>query len=203
MKSRMLTRRKSATMVVTKQTLTQALNEARGVAKALEKTPNDARYKEIQTLYNDISGILRKKSEDFAQDGATSLEDYFDTARLPEIARELKSDVDRIVALKNEVSRVPTEAKQPAQAPVEAPAPVHASQRNPNTKGISMSSKLFAARKKKVSDDEILDDAAPVEGAIPEAPIDDAAPALDAGAPGAIPPVAPGAGAPAPGPTPS
>jgi hypothetical protein len=209
MKSRMLQRRKSATMIVTKQTLEQAMGEARGIAKALESTPNDPRYKEVQTLYNDISGVLRKKPEDFAADGASSIEDYFDTARQPEIARELKSTVDRILSLKNEVSRVPAEAKQPVQAPVEAPAPVHAmaSKRNPTTKGISMSSKLFAARKKKVSDDEeILDAEAPmVDEAIEgEAPMDGAAPMTSAppadlgGAP-----VAPGAAGPTPSPAPT
>lgn len=210
MASRMAARHhKKATMLVTKETLMQALQEARDLVNKVGR--DDPRAAELIQLYNDIAAVTNNREEDLSA--------YFDDAISPDTARELKSAVDRIAQLKNEISR-------PAPPPATTPAPVRASantghlecpycerggfknqqeldnhvddehqgrlaSKNASPKGAPMSSRLFARKKKVQAEDEMLD-AAPeaVAGDAPAEPLPDEGAAPAPAAP-AAPPVAP------------
>jgi hypothetical protein len=179
MASRMTQRRqKKATMLVTEQTLEQALTEIRELVQLVGH--DDYHAEELKQLYNEIAGVLR------SGEGGGLQDDMFDDAVNSETATKLKADVDRVAQLKNEISR-------PAQAPAQQIA---------SQEGVSMSSRLFARKKRVEADDEMLD-AAPeaVAGDAPMDPLPEggADPALDAGAPpvdAGMPPAGPAGAAP-------
>lgn len=98
MKSQMLNRRfKKATVLVSRQTLEQAIQEGEALAeKLLQTNPNDPLLDQIEQAVARLQGVLQMSPQDMAADGASSLEDFLDDAKQPGYAAEIKKDVDMI-----------------------------------------------------------------------------------------------------------
>lgn len=90
MKSAMLNRRqKKATVLVSRQTLEQAIQEGQALAENLLQTnPNDPSLDEIEQAVARLQGVMQMDP----------LEDYLDDAKQPGYATEIKKDVDMIAS---------------------------------------------------------------------------------------------------------
>ena len=86
MSSKMIARRKTSTMLVTKESVEQAIREANLLAEQLMDTnPNDKRLDEISEAADRLSALL-----------TTGDDSYFDNAVKPNEASQAKLDVDTI-----------------------------------------------------------------------------------------------------------
>jgi len=107
MASRLVQRHKKSTILVTERTLNQAMTEARAMVQMLGH--DDPRSEELKQLYNQIAQYARGK-------GGT---EFYDDAVNPEIARQLKEAVDKVLQMRTEVNQPATApATQTQQAPV-------------------------------------------------------------------------------------
>src|SRR5271169_639285 len=97
MESRMFNRHKQATILVSKNTLEQAIKEGNEVAeKLLQSSPNDPRLDQLEEAIGRLSGVLTKSQGEMQQEGASGLEDYLDNSKMPDAAAVIKKDVDFI-----------------------------------------------------------------------------------------------------------
>lgn len=111
MVSRLFARRKKATTIVSKQTLEQAVQEARGaVERLMESAPKDSRIDQLQNAISFLESIINKSSVEMQQEGAATLDDYLDDAVMPEMAQKIKQDVDMIANTKNATPQQTQEA---------------------------------------------------------------------------------------------
>jgi hypothetical protein len=90
---------KLATDLVSKATLEQAMQEARGAAQKLDR--NSPEHRTLEEMFNFINDILTKTPEEIKQDGGQSLTDYFDDAKMPQFAGKLRSAVEKINQLRS------------------------------------------------------------------------------------------------------
>jgi hypothetical protein len=112
MKSKVFSRRKTAskkaTVLVSRETLEQAVQEANTMAEhMMETNANDARLDELDNTVAFLSSILTKNPAEMQQEGFSSLEDYLDDAKAPEIAQKVKQGIDMIQQMRNAV-KAPT-----------------------------------------------------------------------------------------------
>ena len=106
MASRLFARRqptpKTATTLVSKQTLEQAIQEAQVlVEQFMNANVHDARVDQLQEAISFLTSIIKKTPVDMQQEGAATLDDYLDDAVMPDTAEKIKQDVDMIAKMKN------------------------------------------------------------------------------------------------------
>jgi len=141
-KSRLIVNRKKSTVLVSTRTLQEAIRRANMLVETLMQTnPNDSRINSVEGAVQHMSRILNANPQQMQQDGAQSVSDYMDDAKMPAEARKLKQEVDMISKLSNEVRAgqeqpaVPQHAGQPVNyVPDSAVAEggIHASQKSAN-----------------------------------------------------------------------
>ncbi len=122
MRSTMLNRRfnKKATILVSHQTLEQAIQEGEALAeKILQTNPNDPSLDQIEEAVARLQGVLHITPQEMAAEGASSIEDYLDDAKQPGFAAEIKKDVDMIAQFRQQARGG---AGAAAEVPVEAGA---------------------------------------------------------------------------------
>jgi hypothetical protein len=95
--SKLITRRKKATILVSKRTVEDAVGRANSLAGAwMEENQNDPRINELQNIVDHLSSILTKSPQDMRAEGAMSVEDYFDDAKMGDQAQTIKREVNMI-----------------------------------------------------------------------------------------------------------
>jgi hypothetical protein len=103
-KSKLIVRRKKATVRVSTQTLQEAIRRANlAVESLMESNPNDPRINKIEGAVQHMGRILNANPQQMKQDGASSISDYMDDAKMPAEATKLKQEVDMINQLHSEV----------------------------------------------------------------------------------------------------
>lgn len=203
-KSKLILRRKKSTVLVSVQTLQEAIKRANQAVEMLMKSDmNDPRINKIEGASNHMSRILNANPQQMRQDGVSQIADYMDDAKMPAEARKLKQEVDMI-------SQVASELRGPGAAAPAAPAPqgvgyvpdsaVMSSAKNAdggaafstdrNEQGEAKAPEKLevprlAKKKKKEAEDPALDAAAPVPPVPPVPPVAEAAPAPAPAAPAA------------------
>src|SRR5271154_2343957 len=101
-KSKLMVRRKNATILASTQTVKDALRRAQALAETyMRENQNDPRVDEIQKIVNHLSSIMRKTSQEMRADGVTSIEDYFDDAKSQQAA-VIKREVNMIAKMHDE-----------------------------------------------------------------------------------------------------
>ena len=196
-KSKLIVRRKKATVLVSVQTLQEAIKRANQVVEMLMKqNQNDPRINKVEGASNHMSRVLTANPQQMKQDGASSISDYMDDAKMPAEARKLKQEVDMISQLSTELrgggAPAPAPEAQVQQEVGYAPdSAVLSSQKEANGAGFTTDrdekgeakapEKLevprLAKKKKKEAEDPALDAAAPVPPVPPVPPVAEAAPA--------------------------
>lgn len=102
-KSKLIMKRKNATILASTQTVKDAIRRANTLASTyMGENQNDPRVDELQRIVDHLSGILRKTPQDMRADGVTSVEDYFDDAKSPEMAQTIKREVNMIAKMHDE-----------------------------------------------------------------------------------------------------
>lgn len=205
-KSQLIIRRKKSTVLVSVQTLQEAIKRANAVVEMLMKqNQNDPRMNKIEAASNHMSRILTANPQQMQHDGVSQISDYMDDAKSPAEARKLKQEVDMISQTFNELrgaGNAPTENPGVGYVPDSAVAEqgVHASQKEGSAaafvtdrdeKGEAKAPEKLevprlAKKKKKEAEDPALDAAAPVPPTPPAPPVAEAAPAAPAPAAGGI-----------------
>jgi hypothetical protein len=90
-------RRKQSTILVSKRTVEDALRRANALASAwMAEDQNDPKVDELQRVVDHLSSVMNKTPQQMRADGAASIEDYFDDAKMGDAARTLKREVDMI-----------------------------------------------------------------------------------------------------------
>lgn len=93
----MADRRKQGTILISKRTAEDALRRANALASAwMGEDQNDPRVEELQRIVDHLGSVLKKTPQQMRADGAASIEDYFDDAKMGDVARTLKREVDMI-----------------------------------------------------------------------------------------------------------
>jgi hypothetical protein len=103
--SRLIARRneKKATILRSKRTVEDAIQRANSLAQAwMNENPNDPRLDELERVVSHLSSVLKKTPQEMRAEGATSIEDYFDDAKMPESANTIKREVDMIAKWNNQ-----------------------------------------------------------------------------------------------------
>src|ERR1035437_3715269 len=99
MKSKLVNRRneKKATILRSKRTVEDAIQRAEAIKQAwVSENQNDPRIDELQKIVDHLSSVLGKSPQEMKTEGASSVEDYFDDAVMPEQAQTIKREVDMI-----------------------------------------------------------------------------------------------------------
>lgn len=108
MASRLFARRqqpKKATILISKQTLEKAVQEANtAVSQLIETNVHDKRIEQLEESIDFLNSILKKSPAEMQQDGVATLDDYLDNAVKPDIAQKIQQDVNMIAKIKTTVS---------------------------------------------------------------------------------------------------
>lgn len=111
---------KKSTIVVSKQTVEQALNEGAVLAEEMfASNQNDPRIDELQNIMDHLSSVLNRDPQEMRADGASKIEDYFDDAVLPEQAQMIKREVDMIAKWRRTAKPAPAKNVMPGQKPAQ------------------------------------------------------------------------------------
>ena len=107
MASKLIVRRKQqpkkATVLVSKQTLESAVQEAESlVSQLVEADVQDERLEQLDDAISFLTSVLNKAPLDMRQEGASSLEDYLDDTVMPEMATKISENVNLIAKLKGD-----------------------------------------------------------------------------------------------------
>jgi hypothetical protein len=110
-------RSKKSTVVVSKRTLEEAIARANMLVENLmEGDQNDPEIAKVEQAVQHMTQVLKADPQQMRQDGASSISDYMDDAKMPEQARRLKSEVDMILKMhkayrdRQQVQNVPDSA---------------------------------------------------------------------------------------------
>lgn len=96
-KSNLIMRRKKSTVLVSTQTLQDAIRRANLVVEQMmDSNPNDPRIEAIEQAVQHMSSILNVNPQQLQSDGMQSVSDYMDDAKNPAEAQKLKQEVDMI-----------------------------------------------------------------------------------------------------------
>jgi hypothetical protein len=110
-------KQKKATILASTQTVKDAIRRANTLASIwMDENPNDSRIDELQGIVSHLSSILNKTPQAMRGEGATSVEDYFDDAKMPEVAQTVKREVNMIAKMHDEQRG---QSAQPSPAPQE------------------------------------------------------------------------------------
>src|SRR5208283_6042917 len=102
-KSNLIIRRKKSTVLVSTRTLQEAISRANMLVESLMDTnPNDPSINKIQGAVTHMSRVLNANPQQMKQDGASSISDYMDNAKMPAEATKLKNEVDMISKMQSE-----------------------------------------------------------------------------------------------------
>lgn len=118
MKSKLVMRRqKKSTVLVSKQTAEDALQVGNSLAQAwFAGDQNDPRLVKLQNAMDLVSSVLKKTPEEMKQDGVSTVEEYFDDTKQPDMARVVKKEIDMIAKLRREQRPAPPPQNQAAPA---------------------------------------------------------------------------------------
>jgi hypothetical protein len=118
MKSKLIMRRqKKSTVLVSKQTAEDALRVGNSLAQAwFAGDQNDPRLTKLQNAMDLISSVLKKTPEEMKQDGVSTVEEYFDDTKQPDMAQAVKKEIDMIAKLRREQRPAPPPQTQAAPA---------------------------------------------------------------------------------------
>jgi hypothetical protein len=128
MKMKFTTRRqKKATITTSKQAVEQAIMAANEqVEQLMDGDVNNPQIQKLQESTDFLSSILKKTPQEMAQDGVSSIEEYFDDAIQPEIANRVKQEVSMITQQQgtqgSTVTALPTKQISPTAVPAMASA---------------------------------------------------------------------------------
>jgi hypothetical protein len=112
---------KKATIQASKQTVEDALQYAQTLSEYWKaQNENDPRLKQLQDSVGFLSAVLNKTPQDMAQDGVSTVEEYFDDAVKPDVASRVKQEVDMIAKWRRESRPQAAQAQQ--KVPVSQPA---------------------------------------------------------------------------------
>ena len=100
MKLTFTARRKKSTIVTSKQTVEQALQEADALAE--QWNDDDPRHAKLQNAVDLLTTYLNKGPQEMMRDGVSSIEEYFDDAVQPDVATQIKREVDMIAKWRRE-----------------------------------------------------------------------------------------------------
>lgn len=101
--SKLIARRKKSTVLVSARTLQDAIQRANLLVESMmEANPNDPAIDRIEAAVQHMSSVLKATPQQMRQDGASSVSDYMDDAKMPDHARKLKSEVDMISKMHGE-----------------------------------------------------------------------------------------------------
>lgn len=104
---------KKATILASKRTVEDAIRRADALGATWMKTnPDDPRLDELQRVVDHLGSLLKKTPQQMSVDGMSTIEDYFDDAKAPEVANTIKREVNMIAKWLDE-SR--TQNAQPAE----------------------------------------------------------------------------------------
>jgi hypothetical protein len=122
MKSKLIMRRqKKSTVLVSKQTAEDALRVGNSLAETwFGENQNDPRLAKLQNSMDLISSVLKKTPEEMKQDGVSTVEEYFDDAKKPDMAQAVKKEIDMIAQLRRQ--QRPQAPPQPTQPQAQATA---------------------------------------------------------------------------------
>jgi hypothetical protein len=98
-KSKMIARRtqKKATILASMQTVKDAIRRAQLLGETwMAADHNDPRVDEIQRIVDHLVSVLKRTPQQMRADGVSSIEDYFDDARSPQVAQTIKREVNQI-----------------------------------------------------------------------------------------------------------
>jgi hypothetical protein len=93
-------RNKKSTIVTSKQTVEQALQEANALAE--QWNDDDPRHGKLQNAIDFLTTYLNKSPQEMMRDGVSSIEEYFDDAVRPDVATQIKREVDMIAKWRRE-----------------------------------------------------------------------------------------------------
>jgi hypothetical protein len=119
MEHRRAAKEKKSTILLSVETAQDAVNVGKSVINALQaEGKNDP---QLEEAVKHLEMLLHSQPDQMQSEGAMSVEDYFDDAVLPEIARQAKNEVD-MIAQKRREQRPAQVTKQPAAVPAAQPA---------------------------------------------------------------------------------
>lgn len=110
---------KKSTILLSIETAQDAVKVGKSVINALQaEGKNDP---QLEQAVQHLETLLHSQPDQMQSEGAMSVEDYFDDAVLPEVARQAKNEVD-MIAQKRREQRPAQVTKQPAAVPAAQPA---------------------------------------------------------------------------------
>jgi len=113
---------KKSTLLLSVQTAKDAVQIGKSLLNAyMAEDINGPQVDKLAEAVDHLEALLYSQPDQMQQEGATNVEDYFDDAILPDVARQAKAEVDMISQLRRE-QRPAQVTKQPAQQPVAQPA---------------------------------------------------------------------------------
>jgi hypothetical protein len=93
--------RQAVTVIASKETVEDSLRIAKTLAaKWIEDV--DPRLNKLKEIIHHLDDLLNSQPEQLAAEGANSVEDYFDDAKLPQDAAQVKLEVDMIAKWRRE-----------------------------------------------------------------------------------------------------
>ncbi len=114
--------RKKSTILVSLQTAKDAIERGKSLLNTwMAEDINGPQVDQLAEAVDHLEALVYSQPDQMQQEGARIVEDYFDDAVLPDVARKAKSEVDMIAKAFRE-QRPAQVTKQPAQQPVAQPA---------------------------------------------------------------------------------
>jgi hypothetical protein len=118
MEQRKAAQTKKSTILLSIDTAKDAVNIGKSLLNAYQaEGKNDP---QLEQAVKHLEELLASQPDQMQSEGAMSVEDYFDDAVLPEVARQAKNEVDMIASKRRE-ARPAQVTKQPAQVPAAQP----------------------------------------------------------------------------------
>ena len=119
MEQRKAAQTKKSTILLSVETAQDAVNIGKSVLNALQaEGKND---QQLEQAVKHLDTLLHSQPDQMQSEGAMSVEDYFDDAVLPEVARQAKNEVDMIATKRREQRPAQVTQKAPVQAPAAQP----------------------------------------------------------------------------------
>jgi hypothetical protein len=118
MEQRKAAQTKKSTILLSIETAQDAVNIGKSLMNAYQaEGKND---EQLEQAVKHLETLLHSQPDQMQSEGAMSVEDYFDDAVLPEVARQAKNEVD-MIAQKRREARPAQVTNQPAKVPAAQP----------------------------------------------------------------------------------